>query len=303
MTDDRPVNLYHYTNLSAFQSIVENSSLWFSNIADLNDIEEKKFGNQIFSSYVQQRVQQWANDISADLEHQFELEDLTANISILKDWLFDLHMPDLYSTSFSYRVDDLMMWRSYASPPTGICIGFKGDILRDVIESLAKSRDFNWVMGKIRYPTELQLLKGSFFTPSTKSFLNRLRVELISEIKRLTDNFERKFETLPWCHLRNEMDLHSIMYKHPAFKMEQEFRFAISNCKNADLRYRQCGSAYKSYCEFEIPNLGKLIDRVVIGPTPEPERTLRSVRHFMEAKGVDLNKCKIESSTIPYRAW
>lgn len=303
MASERPVYLYHYTNLSAFQSILENSSLWFSNIANLNDTTEKKFGNQIFSSYIQHSIPQWTNDVSEDLEHQFDVTDLEANILILKEWLFDLHVPDLYSASFSYKLDDLMMWRSYAESPTGICIGFNGNALIDAIELTIKSQNFSHVMGKTRYPAEVQLLKPAYLTPSTKTFLNRLRKEFLAEIKNAALDSNYKFGAQLWRELRDELDLHSIMYKHPAFKMEQEYRFAVSNWDKTHLRYRQCGASFKSYCELKIPNLLSLIERVVIGPTPEAERTLGSVKHFMEAKGVDLTECIIESSKIPYRAW
>lgn len=237
------------------------------------------------------------------LSISFFFNDLEANLLTLKDWFLDLHVPDIYSISFSYKPDDLMMWRSYASPPTGICLGFNGDALVDAVELEIKSQGFGYVMGKTRYPKNAQLLKDAHLTPSTKNFLTRLKAECLAQIKKIALDPEHVCETQIWRELRDELDLHSIMYKHPAFKMEQEFRFAISNWSKKDLRYRQSGASFNSYCELKIPNLLSLIQRVIVGPTPEPERTLTAIRHFMDAKGVDLGRCSIEVSEIPYRAW
>jgi hypothetical protein len=56
------------------------------------------------------------------------------------------------------------------------------------------------------------------------------------------------------------------------------------------------------YIEMKIEDaLGKIpISKIVVGPTPHKDLSVRSVKAFMNSRGL---KCMVTDSEIPYRNW
>lgn len=105
--------LYHYTSFNAFNSIVTNCRLRFTNIRYLNDKSEYLYALDLLKNRI------------------IEFEQ---NNNVLKR--VDLSMFDrfffsdkLYSVSFCENGDDLNLWRGYCPFEGGISIGFNKDII------------------------------------------------------------------------------------------------------------------------------------------------------------------------------
>jgi len=100
-------NIYHYTSLDAFVSILKNKKLWLSGSQNLNDHQEMEWGlGKIRDSLKRRRTPQNDNHVN----------DL---------WkLLEAYIPP-YVCSFSMDGgDQLSQWRAYACDGTGVAIGF-----------------------------------------------------------------------------------------------------------------------------------------------------------------------------------
>ena len=121
-----PKTLYHYCSLQTFKSIIENKSIWLSDIRKSNDSKElewikgkseyyllKTWVDYLNSMDNEQRFQKVSSD---DFKRVDELKELISNFNDIKTWAFCL----------SEKKDDLSQWRGYADDGTGISIGFNG---------------------------------------------------------------------------------------------------------------------------------------------------------------------------------
>jgi hypothetical protein len=108
------VKLYHYTSINTLEKILENKTLRFTNIDNLNDSSEYKYGVNLLKLKV----------LQYEKEH-----NIFPTINLEK---FDYFMfsGKLYSASFTENGDDLNFWNSYyVDKNNSVSIGFSKDKL------------------------------------------------------------------------------------------------------------------------------------------------------------------------------
>ena len=98
--------------------------------------------------------------------------------------------------------------------------------------------------------------------------------------------------------------------KHSAFEGEQEWRLISPLMMYSDgaNKFREAKSTLVPYREFSlIHDAGKLgFEKLLIGPTPNPDESVRAVRSLLETHKVhNLNGelVDIAHSEIPFRDW
>ncbi|MED7789453.1 hypothetical protein [Francisella sp. 19X1-34] len=106
--------LYHYTDLTAFKSILENKSLWMSNPKYLNDSEEFIEGKNKVIKFIECYISR-NKKISPNFIEILE----EVKIKIAEDNCFD---KEFFISSFSTIKDDLSQWRAYGKDREGICL-------------------------------------------------------------------------------------------------------------------------------------------------------------------------------------
>lgn len=91
------MKVYHYTSIDTLNKILTNKSFRFTNLNDLNDKSEYKYGISLLKSKTQ------------EYENKHNIKN-RINPDMFDWFLFD---GDLYSTSFTENGDDLNFWNSY----------------------------------------------------------------------------------------------------------------------------------------------------------------------------------------------
>jgi|GEM_PF-3795445 len=104
--------IYHYTTYEGIKGILETRRLYHTDYRYFNDPTEIKYGQGII--------------IETLLESDIDIEHKKLLIQVLNDFFnnFDSQM-SIYICCFSAKIDELALWRYYASNGTGFAIGFK----------------------------------------------------------------------------------------------------------------------------------------------------------------------------------
>jgi len=189
----------------------------------------------------------------------------------------------IHVACFSGNGDALNLWRGYCPQGSrGFSIGFKADQICD-----AASRNGSFLAPCVYDPqkqTELvNRLVDDFFSQATKA------KEEGSDTKGMGHDFF------------NDCVFLASVLKHPSFKEEGEWRIVTGPLPdNHDkIGVRQGKIVPIPYFRFELvqPN-DKLDVEIVVGPTPETELSIDSVRTLLKIHG-----CvgTVRGSTVPYR--
>ncbi|MBK2048980.1 hypothetical protein IB655_03725, partial [Francisella noatunensis] len=109
--------LYHYTDVNAFKSIVENKSLWMSSPKYLNDSKEFIDGKNKVFEFIDFYLARDKNISKDSINILQKVQEKLRQSETFND--------DIFICSFSTRGDDLSQWRSYGQNGSGICIEFK----------------------------------------------------------------------------------------------------------------------------------------------------------------------------------
>lgn len=138
--------LYHYTDLSACLSILEKSTLRFTDIRYCNDPEEiegglkilNKVHNELLDYYLRENPQ-FAYTMSflvhsLNLKTSFSLFDEKLLEKAYSDFAkigvnpkgFTYIKSNIFISCLSEKIDDLRQWMPYADDGRGVAIGFKG---------------------------------------------------------------------------------------------------------------------------------------------------------------------------------
>lgn len=290
--------IYHYTNLNTLISIIENQTLYFSNIYFLNDKKEFKYGVELILSRIDALKNQGLNSEILNM--------LTEHTDLLFKY-------ERYVMCFSKNGDLLSQWRAYANNGKGVAIGFDS-------MCLDKSTD--------------QIIYGEHINYNEKNQITTID-ELIRIIINFFEGYKEIFEWQPYGY---EWTVSNIIfeflsqiiagYKSPAFFEEQEYRFEYIIDGNAIKRedekvffrsvdthitlyikvineyrkflidkqtgfYNEC-SEYPSFVLKSFP-----IKEIIIGPSLDFDMNKMAIEELLKSNGYD--NVEIKKSNIPYR--
>ncbi len=275
--------LYHYTTPDSLIGIVENRTLWATDVFYLNDSEEFALGIQI------------ARDYMKDLKEKANGEPTVGRL----EWLLNefegigpLRKKTVYVSSLSVEDDQLSQWRAYCRGG-GFAIGFKVGRLRE----LATAQGF--VLERCIYNPEeqSQLITGAVDSIAG-AWLNSN-----SPWPEQTGEGPRFEISLSLVH---ELSRLSPMLKNQAFLEEKEYRLISEPSAfyvEGQKKFRNQRGLVVPYREFRLDNddLWRQV-RAVVGPTPHPEQSKASVYALLRsdrtgcAHDVRITKCS-------YREW
>ena len=314
--DERvPRVLYHYCSLSTFKSILDNKSIWLSDIRRSNDSLELQWimgqcQDYILRAWVDYvravQNQRGAGIITSDHFEQFDkLYNLAKAYDAdddTKNWVFCL----------SEKSDDLGQWRGYADDGKGISIGFNSAVLKRInhIGDTIRTTSVDFKFSQVHYS---QKEIKAFFDNTvglSKITVDSAPDDVINYIKRAVG--------LSY--------IVSPLYKSDKFKDEKEWRIVYSmylgdmetgqipgipNKKNilADTltlekyAFAQKGNMLVSHLELGLPQLKRAIHSITIGP--KSDVTLTDVKLYLISLGLLDNfadsSIVVQRSTISYR--
>lgn len=134
MAKRMPKLLYHYCSLSTFHSIVNNHSIWLSDIGKSNDSLELKWIKGQCRYYI---LKAWTEYVKAVFENgnssKIDFESFE-NLQNQLDDLYTFETEKCWAFCLSGKKDDLGQWRGYADDGYGISIGFKSLFFKNLSE-------------------------------------------------------------------------------------------------------------------------------------------------------------------------
>lgn len=302
-----PELLYHYTDQMGLLGILKDKCIWATHSHYLNDYSEYKILFEaarvaIYEHLASKKDEAWADTICA-LLGCFERKGI-------------------YVSSFSEdsKGDSLTMWRGYSSDSGRYSIGFD--------------------------PSELKSIANSFFRPEGEDegsafvckcdYVDPERDDLLNTIKEINQagmcDIDLHFEDSTGCSSsdietklrQTNSDIFAYLsilaeiavpIKHIGFKEENEWRIALifdGIVPSKKVEFRQGRSQLVPYVKIDwkkLPDVSKIIRRIVIGPTPNMNEAAKAVEMLLEKENVPIkstdcpNGVEVVPSKIPYRNW
>lgn len=254
------MRIYHYTDLNGLKGIIENHSLWATNIFFLNDAEELHHGIRSFKNAL--------GYLSDDLNEK--------SINILKNEIirFDMHRANhQYNISFCEEPDLLSQWRGYGATQ-GVCLEFDSD---ELIDSLNYGN--------------AQLLFGSVIYTKPDSTLE-VKKEIVNFLR--DENLIKKIEVEPMYEIISAIDIvHKLppFLKNDSFSEEREFRIVVQpNQPYEDVKFRVNAYGVIPYLELKANENNRWNGRlplksIKIGPAKEKAFLLDGIQFLLQSKG------------------
>ena len=110
-----------------------------------------------------------------------------------------------------------------------------------------------------------------------------------------------KYSLLHVLDFANAILLLSPMIKNKKFKEEKEWRLVTSPKDYFQAKFRQGDFSLLPYWELDL-DLDNTLEKIIIGPTPEPNLSKDAIEGLLLSCSNDLHKkVKITHSEIPYR--
>ncbi|WP_223430024.1 DUF2971 domain-containing protein [Pseudomonas sp. GL-B-26] len=278
--EGKPVQLFHYTDVNAVKSILENKKLWLTDVRYLNDSQEMHDGVSNILRYVK-----YQSDTFSKRHELFfnSAEFVIARLGGLSDYGLDRR--PVFICSFSRASDLLSQWRAYGS--------YAIEFSRDAMPA---------GLSKCVYDADEKLERAS--DVALKSLMT------IANDMECNDGF------LDFPGLKAYSDLVGLAatFKHESFSEEQEVRLIAGHDIDPDLddglpvKYRSRGDILVPFVEVDISL--RNIKAIHIGPMRDQELACISMKAFLNnirhAQEVALenysHEIKVIKSDIPYRA-
>lgn len=268
---ERYERLYHYTSVEGLKGILDNESLWTTQIQYMND--SKEFGHAV--------------DIALGLIKRKKLSAsarLTKFYSAMENTLGSSNGARTFIFSMTENPDQLSQWRGYCGLG-GYSIGFNKSALQELCETS------NFRLEKCVYDdTEKERLIGEVIEAAVSYFESQDGREDFDVIER-----ESKFYS-------RILKIGSTM-KHSSFVEEQEWRLIGGpfSWKDEKSQWRTRDGLLLPYYELKLARDedGYLpISEVYIGPCKERHLAADSLRVYMQ---VTNNLFRRRYSKTPYR--
>ena len=288
--------IYHYTSAEGLKGIIENSEIWLTNVAFVNDITECK-----------------ALQMEKDLFNDGEL----TNEYIKEEWDKFIQGSDInydtYIASFSSGEESLDQWRAYGN----FRIGFEANKLIKRRFNMykcvySKSEIKNWIFKKEKVKewasdslddeykrgAALNLIYAASKKYKNKHFKNEKEFRLIVVSHHTWEPFPNSpsmYKDDPPIHYRD----------HSAYKMPVPYvKFFIDDDKNKNTAQFETSNEMKGrkLKEEKTKKRGLLpITDILIGPMFHQEEARIACKILLKDKGYE--NVKVNISDIPYRGF
>ncbi|MBN1449700.1 MAG: DUF2971 domain-containing protein [Anaerolineales bacterium] len=258
-----PDSLFHYTSSAGLAGIMESGKIWTSKITYLNDNSEL----QLAVDYIKNEIELQEKGIGTTRTKE-ELELMSRSLAYIET-------VNVSVASFTEMGNQLSQWRGYCQIGNGYSLSFNGAKLRQ----------------KVHEKDGFHLLPCIY----TEKDHKRLAKELVDhyptqELRELKKSFS------------DAVLFYAPLIKSESFKEEKEWRLITPPLSYLDASFRQGAHSLIPYWEFEI-DLENTIEKIIVGPTPEPKLASLAVHGLAIKKGLVrlLKDSCITHSEIPFR--
>lgn len=274
-----PATLFHYTTSAGLRGITATGTLRLCDLFTMNDPTEMRHGVRYVVNALQEAAAK-GHRAAKLFAWQFA-EHLNQNLE---------RISRQFVTCFTPVGDDLGQWRAYGENGKGFAIGFDGPKMEAAFH-------------------ELPHLNGTFAVNYRVDLLREAAEKIVHEaLKVLEFPTGRKYDGPTISAFLQALSVETsnailytaMLFKHPAYSVEREYRFHHVRPMDDEHGIRTNGT--RSY--IELPWKSKNANRlthVILGPATEKEEARRFVECCLAAGGIEPREIKIELSTIPYR--
>lgn len=291
-------NVYHYTSLNGLISIIENQTIYCTNLDYLNDKKEFKHGVSLILRVIDRLKQE-----------KYELDILDK----VEQNIDTINKSERYVTCFSKNGDLLSQWRAYANQGKGVAIGFDFMKFKYSINQIISGRHIDY---------------DEHYQQQVIEELIKVIIEFFKSRKEIIDwqdfGFERLVNTIIIEFLQNII----ASYKSHSFQEEQEYRFeyeidgTMIKRGKEEIFYRASDTLiipyiklkakyrmfledkekgkYDNYGAYPTFSIDKLpINEIVIGPSLDFDLVKRGIEELLHK--FEYMDVKMIKSEIPYR--
>ncbi len=289
--------LYHYCSTSSFLSIINNQSIWLSDVGKSNDAKELNILRQRYYDFIYRKYNTTADEKEKEccklLLAVATTDGFNKEVSLLNRMDLAQELMDAYRGMRAYCFcttelkDSLGQWRGYADNGNGLAIGFSKKYLENIKGRSLLCPISNFYMLGVSYERKnmddiCRVLFDSCEKDSPPHFL--------------TQTLERLF------HL-------SVFFKDKSFKEEKEWRIVFTmNDKTIDknllnfeyfekvaeekykkyfntpaLRFTARPNDIVSHIEVGLANFRSAINHIIIGP--KSNLSENDVKQLLISKG------------------
>lgn len=279
------MNIFHYTDLNGFKGIIEEDSLWATNIHFMNDKNEFRHGCLCFQNTID-----YLNEDIISPSNKILLKGAVDEFNNF-DLIENERSRHVYSISFCRGVDKLSQWRGYGSSQ-GVSIEFDEE---ELINGLEKD-GMNLKHGDVIYTAEDSTVEVN---EKITDFFNKMTKAVQQNNKVGNFKFAETFLTFFGISLLVESNVP--FFKNAGFSEENEFRIVLTkNSKAPKVKFRVGTYGVIPYLNLKMKDDKKLpIKKVVIGPAKDKDLIQLGVRMLLDAN--HYKDVPIEFSSVPYR--
>lgn len=291
-------NIYHYTGVVGFKSIIENSTLRFTDRFYLNDKSEGVYILELFRDNFDYIVA----DTPLNKEKDKLLYEINEYIEHIQEKDFKI-----FQVSFSLNKDNLCMWNYYTKVNgiKGFNIGFDSSSLcESIVNNINEEEEKPYLLsGRIIYDKDNQLNKlKKFVTLMYNAILADEKERYVSkpDEKAISSFINRTNMIL------ERITLLGVFFKKTCFAIEEEYRLAVdlyvSDGKAANITEKieyMCkdNGFIMPYIDFRFDL--KAVTEIVVSPTMDIIETQKNMKVFLAGRGID--DVDVKESDIPVR--
>ncbi|GLR71298.1 DUF2971 domain-containing protein [Agaribacter marinus] len=323
--------LYHYTNLDALTSIIQNNELWFTHINYMNDSQElyegldKIVDRWLYKRRLKRHIKSTQLNIPPeDLRKEFEaMWDNRLHREIYRESEAFLEEIEKFRTncnifvmSFSESSDLLSQWRGYSNLSQGYCIEFDEGRLNEQLNRQQKmfnaDESMQFSLQQCMYSDETS---NKLIEEHSDKLMSKEPYDLL-EINE--DDFERYYAKYDIQSNLVEDKHYAVIYekvhnllsnilitaaniKNNSFREEKEKRAAIylSNECASRVSYRNKNGVLIPF--FKLPITENVIESITLGPGPNAELAAASLAQYLTQKFENADVPKVHISETPFR--
>lgn len=300
--------LYHYTSPAGLLGIAKGRAIWLSHGMGQNDSQEGR--------YYAYLIEQVIKDDYLGREDINKLNLLTARLYGMFTGIGSEYLN--YTLSFSERADQLSQWRGYC-PKGGFCFSLNKEVLIETIKKegfrigrcLYKIKEQkNFIRKYIIGNSPDEVAQMPFESDETKILARGGPITIPTFISEPFSTLEKQII----ANTREHLDV-LLLFKHPAFKEEREWRVIPKiegtplgrYMRHRGIKFRTNNYSALPYIEAPLAeirpdgsNPPTLFNKVIIGPNPSMDTTLITTKLLLDNYG---RTVELIPSAIPYRNW
>ncbi|WP_323831009.1 DUF2971 domain-containing protein [Pseudomonas sichuanensis] len=268
------MQLFHYTDVNAVRSILENGKMWLTDMRFLNDSEEMSHGIDLALELIQgDGVQSRISKEYAEAATEFVINGLSEHVRML------MNFNPIFVCSFSQAPDLLSQWRAYGN----YAIEFQSDFFN---EPLFECSYDSYEKGRKAYDASLTAVRAI-----GRSMRDNAGIPCSEGLEAYSDLIKV-----------------AAALKHESFSEEQEVRMIIEKIDcHYPVLFRARSGMLIPYIEVPVPCSS--IKAIHVGPMRDQELAFKSMMMFVDevarlkqASGDGAVAIEVHKSKTPFRS-